>query len=77
MGHYDGTNIEKGQAMKSFNMLMSSPLDGDPGENRYFIDGTRVSQDEFDKLTRFSARRDTFHTYRFARRWHFRSVCYA
>lgn len=62
--------------MKSFAMLSTSPIEPEQGETRYFIDGARVSQDEFRKLRDNCARQDTFHTYRFARRWHFRSVCY-
>ena len=63
--------------MKSFAMLSTSPIDPeDKSESRYFIDGTRVTQDEFRKLERYSERQDTFHSYQFAGRWHFRSVCY-
>ena len=62
--------------MKSFAMLKSVPLDGEKDDPRYFIDGERVTQDEFDKLVNHSERRDTFQTYKFGDRWHFRSVCY-
>jgi hypothetical protein len=63
--------------MKSFAMLRSAPIEPDTGETKYFVDGVRVSKDEYIKLTDNCARQDTFHTYRFAGRWHMRSVCYA
>lgn len=63
--------------MKSFAMLSTSPIEPDQGETRYFIDGVRVSADEYRKLIDNCARQDTFHTYRFGGRWHMRSVCYA
>lgn len=62
--------------MKSFAMLMSAPVEPDTGEERYFINGARVTADEYRKLTDNCARHDTFHTYRFAGRYHHRSVCY-
>lgn len=62
--------------MKSFAMLSTSPIEPDQGEERYFIDGVRVTRDEFRKLRDNASRQDTFQTYRFAGRWHFRSVCY-
>jgi hypothetical protein len=65
--------------MKSFNLLWSSPISldqYDPSERRYFIDGKRVTQDEYRKLLNNCARVDSFRTYRFAGRYHFRSVCY-
>lgn len=62
--------------MKSFAMLKTSPIAPDQGEDRYFIDGARVSREEYCKLVDHCARQDTFRTYRFARRWHHRSVCY-
>lgn len=62
--------------MKSFAMLSTSPIEPDQGEARYFIDGARVTRQEFEKLRDNAARQDTFHTYKFAGRWHHRSVCY-
>lgn len=63
--------------MKSFAMLSTSPIDPeDKSESRYFIDGDRVSADEFRKLRDNSQRHDSFRTYRFGDRWHFSSVCY-
>lgn len=62
--------------MKSFAMLSTSPIEPGTGEDRYFIDGVRVTRDEFRKLRDNAARQDTFQTYRFAGRWHHRSVCY-
>ncbi len=62
--------------MKSFNMLQSAPLAGETGEIRYFIDGARVTQEEYRKLVDNCARQDTFHSYRFAGRAHSRCVCY-
>lgn len=63
--------------MKSFAMLWTSPIRldvYDPSERRYFIDGKRVSQGEYDKLTNQAKRHDCFQTYSFAGRWHNRSV---
>ncbi len=62
--------------MKSFAMLSTSPIEPEQGETRYFIDGARVSADEFRKLRDNAERHDSFSTYRFGDRWHFRSVCY-
>lgn len=63
--------------MKSFAMLSTSPIDpADKSESRYFIDGARVSADEFRKLRDNAERQDSFRTYRFGDRWHFSSVCY-
>ena len=64
--------------MKSFAMLSTSPIDPETnmGESRYFVDGKRVSGKEFRKLRDNCTRQDSFQTYRFAGRWHFRSVCY-
>lgn len=62
--------------MKSFAMLKTSPIEPAQGEDRFFIDGTRVDEREYKKLVDHCARQDTFSTYRFARRWHHRSVCY-
>ena len=63
--------------MKSFAMLKSEPVAPATGEARYFIDGERVTQGEYRKLCDNADRRDSFSTYRFGDRWHFRSVCYA
>lgn len=66
--------------MKSFAMLATAPIEGfspaDPAQWRYFIDGTRVTQDEYRKLVDNCDRQDTFHSYQFAGRTHCRSVCY-
>lgn len=62
--------------MKSFAMLWTRPIGGDFADMRWFIDGRRVTQDEYEKLVSFSARQDTFQSYRFAGRWHNRSVVY-
>lgn len=62
--------------MKSFAMLHTMPIAPTTGEDRWFIDGQRVTQDEYRELRDNAARQDTFHTYRFGGRWHFRSVCY-
>lgn len=62
--------------MKSFAMLSTSPIEPGTGEDRYFIDGVRVTSQEYRKLKENCARQDTFQTYRFAGRYHNRSVCY-
>ncbi len=62
--------------MKSFAMLSTSPIEPSTGEDRWFIDGQRVTQDEYRKLVDNCDRQDTFHSYQFAGRTHCRSVCY-
>lgn len=66
--------------MKSFAMLATAPIEGfsptDPAQWRYFIDGTRVTQDEFRKLEMNAERNECFQTYKFGGRWHMRSVCW-
>lgn len=59
--------------MKSFNMLETIGADGD---TRYFIDGTRVGYSDYNRLKLQAKRQDTFHSYQFAGRAHFRSVIY-
>ena len=62
--------------MKSFAMLISVPLDEEIDDLRYFIDASRVSHEDYHKLVDNSDRQDSFQTYKFGDRWHFRSVCY-
>lgn len=62
--------------MKSFAMLKSTPLDGEKDDPRFFIDGNRVNETEYRKLCDNAARHDSFQTYKFGDRWHFRSVCH-
>lgn len=62
--------------MKSFAMLETFDVDPANRVTRYFIDGVRVTPQEYRKLKENCARQDTFQTYRFAGRYHNRSVCY-
>lgn len=62
--------------MNRFQMLLTEPI-GDPhGVTHYFIDGQPASQAEYEKLARHARRHEDFKSYRFANRWHYRSVVY-
>ena len=62
--------------MKSFAMLETDPVNIGSGERHHFIDGKRVTQDEYCALVRQAKRHDSFQTYRLGDRWHNRSVIY-
>jgi len=62
--------------MRSFAMLDSLPVDGKPGERRFYIDGERVPFKVFFQVDTHAKRTDCFQTDRVGDRWHFRKVCY-
>lgn len=62
--------------MRSFAMLESLPVDGYPGQRRFYIDGERVAFREFYLLDIHAKRTDSFRSSREGNRWHFRKVCH-
>lgn len=62
--------------MRSFDMLDSLPVEGKPGQRRFYIDGERVPFKVFQQIDTHAKRTDSFKSARCGDRWHFRKVCY-
>ena len=63
--------------MQSFAMLETGPGDFNPWRpDRWYIDGKRVSKDEYRRFVDHAKRQDTFHSETRNGRHYTRSVCY-
>lgn len=63
--------------MKSFSMLRSGPMtDFGFSPNRWYVDGSPVSQAEYRRLDDVCTRKDSFHSYSRAGRHYVRHVAY-